>query len=44
MKNREKCIQGRVKSFIYEKMVQRFREWYEKIFTNIPEITLIEKK
>lgn len=33
-----------VKSFIYEKMVQRFREWYEKIFTNIPEITLIEKK
>lgn len=44
MKNYEKCIWGRVKSFIYEKLVQRFRKWYEKIFANIPEIILIEKK
>lgn len=44
MKNYEKCIQARVKSFIYEKLVQRFRKWYEKIFANIPEIILIEKK
>lgn len=44
MKNYEKCIRGRVKSFIYEKLVQRFRKWYEKIFANIPEIILIEKK
>lgn len=44
MKNYEKCIRARVKSFIYEKLVQRFRKWYEKIFANIPEIILIEKK
>lgn len=44
MKNYEKCIRARVKSFIYKKLVQRFRKWYEKIFANIPEIILIEKK
>lgn len=43
MKNCEKCIRARVKSFAYEKNGAKISKM-EKIFTNIPEIILIEKK
>lgn len=43
MKNCEKCIRARVKSFAYEKNGAKISKM-EKIFANIPEIILIEKK